>query len=66
MRCTTELAAVRRYWDDDLGAHPPLVFPAGLSAVVDSGSLSVQFLFTAARGSTFRIDDVEMGPYRRT
>ncbi len=37
----------------------PLVFPV---AVVGS---NVQFLFTADRGSAFRIDDVLVDPYRR-
>jgi hypothetical protein len=45
---------------------PPLVFPTDLAAVVGTGSLTVQFLFTASPGSTFRIDDIEMDPYRRT
>jgi hypothetical protein len=45
---------------------PTLVFPTDLAAAVGSGSLGVQFLFTASPGSAFRIDDVEMDPYRRT
>lgn len=38
----------------------PLVFPVAMA-----GS-NVQFLFTADPGTTFRIDDVLMDPYRRT
>ena len=44
----------------------PVVFPSYLADVVGDGSLSAQFLFTADKGSTFRIDDVAMDPYRRT
>jgi hypothetical protein len=45
---------------------PPVVFPSDLVALVGAGSLDAQFTFTADRGSTFRIDDVAMDPYRRT
>ncbi len=38
----------------------PIVFPVAMA-----GS-NVQFLFSATPGSTFRIDDVLMDPYRRT
>jgi hypothetical protein len=44
----------------------PVVFPSYLAALVGSGSLDAQFSFTANKGTTFRIDDVLMDPYRRT
>ena len=44
----------------------PVVFPSSLAALVGSGSLNAQFSFTADKGTTFRIDDVLMDPYRRT
>jgi hypothetical protein len=45
---------------------PVVAFPAYLADIVGIGSLNVQFLFTASPGTTFRIDDVQMDPYRRT
>jgi hypothetical protein len=45
---------------------PPLVFPAALTALVGTGSWNVQFQFIADPGTTFRIDDIAMDPYRRT
>jgi hypothetical protein len=44
----------------------PVVFPSTFAALTGDGSLSAQFLFTADAGSTFRIDDISMDPYRRT
>jgi hypothetical protein len=44
----------------------PVVFPTYLATLVGSGSLNAQFSFTADKGTTFRIDDVLMDPYRRT
>jgi hypothetical protein len=45
---------------------PPIVFPTSLAALVGTGSLNVQFQFVSDPGTTFRIDDVAMDPYRRT
>jgi hypothetical protein len=44
----------------------PVTFPTQIAALIGSGSLSARFTFTAERGTTFRIDDVQMDPYRRT
>jgi hypothetical protein len=44
----------------------PVVFPSTFAALTGDGSLSAQFLFTADAGTTFRIDDISMDPYRRT
>ena len=43
-----------------------VVFPSTFAALTGDGSLSAQFVFTADAGSTFRIDDISMDPYRRT
>jgi hypothetical protein len=45
---------------------PQVVFPSYLATIVGTGSLNAQFLFSTDKGTTFRIDDVAMDPYRRT
>ena len=44
----------------------PVMFPTPFTAAVAAGGLNAQFLFTADLGTTFRIDDIEMDPYRHT
>jgi hypothetical protein len=43
---------------------PVVVFPDVLTASVASGSANAQFLFTADPGTVYRIDDVELDPYK--
>jgi hypothetical protein len=45
-------------------ASPVIVFPPTLATAVSVGSINAQFQFVADAGSSFRIDDVYMDPYK--
>jgi hypothetical protein len=45
---------------------PIVLFPAVFTSLLSPTGLSAQFQFTADAGTTFRIDDVYLDPYKKT
>jgi hypothetical protein len=43
---------------------PVVLFPPAVMTILLAGNYQAQFVFTAGAGTTFRIDDVQLDPYK--